>query len=135
MVQPWHLENQSCESCPGWQENRHAGALRWGSGPLPVRVRRSNLSKDYYLDKVDVQNGAKTLTAVCVPDSYQAGAKADLIVFLHGTNQNSAQAYLGQTEHDLRAELDSAKPVKNVVLIVPTLTTEARGGNLGGDDS
>ena len=93
------------------------------------------MSTDYFLDKIDLQNGAKTLTAVCLPSNFKAGAKADLIVYFHGTNQTSIKDYLTtQTEHDLRAELDATQPTRAVVLIAPTLSGDARGGKLGGDD-
>ena len=92
------------------------------------------MSTDFYLDNIDLDNGAKTLTAVCVPNGYTGGPKINIILFLHGTGQTSAQDYLTQKDHDLRDKLDNS-PVKNLVLIVPTLTSDARGGKLGGDDA
>jgi hypothetical protein len=94
------------------------------------------VSTDYFLDNIDLQNGAKTtLTAVCFPDGFKSSDKANLIVYFHGTDQSSIKDYLtAQTEHDLRAELDAASPTKSVVLIAPTLSTDARGGKLGGED-
>lgn len=93
------------------------------------------MGTEYFLDKIDLQNGAKTLTAVCAPSGYAGGAQANIILFLHGIKQTSIQDYLTQTDHDLRAVLDSPSPVKQAILIAPTLSTDARGGKLGGDDS
>jgi hypothetical protein len=93
------------------------------------------MATEYYLDNIDLKNGAKTLTAVCVPNGYTAGAQANIILYLHGTDQTSIQDYLKQRVHDLRAVLDSPSPVKQAILIAPTLTKAAQGGKLGGDDS
>src|SRR5712692_2529807 len=94
------------------------------------------MASEYYLDNIDLNNGALAKTAVCVPNGYTAGAKANIILFLHGKDQTSIQDYLTkQSLHDLRAELDSTKPVQQVILIAPTLSKAAQGGKLGGDDS
>lgn len=89
----------------------------------------------YYLDNIDLKNGAKPLTAVCVPNGFKAGEKANIILFLHGTGQTSIQDYFQQTDHDLQTTLDGSSPVKQVILIAPTLSSSAQGGNLGGDEA
>ena len=93
------------------------------------------MATDYYLDSIDLQNGAKALTAVCVPNGYTAGAQANIILFLHGTKQTSIKDYFTQSKHDLRPELDKPGTPKQVILIAPTLSKDAQGGKLGGDDS
>lgn len=93
------------------------------------------MATDYYLDNIDLKNGAKSITAVCVPNGFKAGSKANIILFLHGTDQTSIQDYFQQTVHDLRTSLDSPNPIKQVILIAPTLSKGAQGGNLGGDEA
>jgi len=93
------------------------------------------MATDYYLDHIDLKNGAKPLTAVCVPSGFKAGDKANLILFLHGTGQTSIRDYFQQTDHDLRPSLDSPNPTKQVILIAPTLSEGAQGGILGGDEA
>lgn len=101
------------------------------------------MSRDFFVD-IDLNNGAKNETAVCIPDGYKPTDKINLIIYLHGTGQKSIRDYLGQSDHNIRPELDgppdpankknrlAAKPV---ILIAPTLTGDARGGKLGGDDA
>ncbi|MDS4071498.1 MAG: hypothetical protein RKO24_17980 [Candidatus Competibacter sp.] len=93
------------------------------------------MATDYYLDNIDLKNGAKPITAVCVPSNFKAGSKANIILFLHGTGQTSIRDYFQQTDHDLRPILDSPTPLKQVILIAPTLSAGAQGGNLGGDEA
>ncbi|MBK7541142.1 MAG: hypothetical protein IPP10_05025 [Candidatus Competibacteraceae bacterium] len=93
------------------------------------------MATEYDLDNIDLKNGAKSLTAVCVPSGFKAGEKANIILFLHGTGQTSIRDYLQQPEHDLQTVLDSPNPVKQVILIAPTLSKSAQGGNLGGDEA
>ncbi|HAO32896.1 MAG TPA: hypothetical protein PLP22_01570 [Candidatus Competibacter sp.] len=93
------------------------------------------MATEYYLDTIDLKNGAKPLTAVCVPTGFKAGEKANLILFLHGTGQTSIRDYFRQTDHDLRSVLDGSNPVKQVILIAPTLSQGAQGGNLGGEEA
>jgi pimeloyl-ACP methyl ester carboxylesterase len=101
---------------------------------LPT-LENTGMATDYYLDNIDLKNGAKPLTAVCVPNGFKAGEKANIILFLHGTGQTSIRDYFQQTDHDLRASLDGPSPVKQVILIAPTLSKGAQGGNLGGDEA
>ena len=93
------------------------------------------MATEYYLDNFDLKNGAKPLTAVCVPNGFKAGEKASIILFLHGTGQTSIRDYFQQTDHDLRPVLDGSNPVKQVILIAPTLSPGAQGGILGGDEA
>ena len=93
------------------------------------------MATEYYLDNIDLKNGAKPLTAACVPNGFKAGDKANIILFLHGTGQASIRDYFQQPDHDLQTVLDSPNPVKHVILIAPTLSNGAQGGNLGGDEA
>jgi hypothetical protein len=49
------------------------------------------MAKTYRLDTIDLANNATKLTVVCVSDAYVAGAQANIILFLHGTNEASIE--------------------------------------------
>jgi hypothetical protein len=93
------------------------------------------MSTNFKIEGIDLGNGANKVTMVCVPAGYKQSAKANVILFLHGTGQKSAELYLGQADHALGTKLDVQGTPQDVILIVPTLSDDARGGKLGGTDA
>src|SRR4051812_17687796 len=89
------------------------------------------MAKVYKLEGIDLKNGANKVTMVCHPDGYKAAETVNVIVFLHGLSQTSAELYLTQTDHKLQEKLDISGVPQQFLLIVPPLPSEARGGKLG----
>jgi hypothetical protein len=101
------------------------------AGPSGAQDAGAIPQSTFFLDDLDLANGALTLTAVFLPDAYVATPSPSAVVYLHGTNVTSIETHLAEPSHALREEMNSLAPAPtDLVLIAPTLGAECNPGDI-----
>lgn len=104
----------------------------------PLHKRDTTVAKETYFVTIDLQNQAKPITGIFVPDGYQVSSAADIILWLMGHHHNaeypptlSIDEYWVKYPHFRFREFVNASN-KNVILVAPSLGPSSQSGKLLG---